>query len=269
VNSRFCLTCGTSLVRTYVESSIEKEKKKRIAKYIVTWYEDWRRSHRELEETMLEEIDATTCQGRFEIILLATLFSEYGVTEERAHDIWVHIKSWFQKNYLDYVEVFVGDDARGLAELKNESANLRIPPKFLINMAATSRNLLKHGGELNNLVVEDGWVATINNLRSTMRGVDQKAFWIARIMRQKGMWNIPGEYCCVSDSHVKALLQKTGFIVSTEDLFHNSRIMWEHFNQPFSQKYYDLSVFRYARSKGCKYCNFLKCGLETLGKCLR
>ena len=70
--------------------------------------------------------------------------------------------------------------------------------------------------------------------------------------------------------HVKAFLKKNGFVSDPEeDLFLNSRILWEYFNEPFEEKLYDLPVFRFARNHGCKKCGVIECNLRLVENCAR
>ena len=274
--SKFCRKCGTFLFKRLIQPSKEaapesrsiiEKNKEHIAKHIIDWYQNWLKSNADLEEELPREIDAESPEGKFEVVILATLFSEYIMREERAYRLWLKIKSWFRAKGYDYLKIFTGENVQGLSELKKEVQDIGALSRLLEQMQITSKNLLRHGGDLNNLLVKNNWIETIRRIQNNCYRVRQKAFWITRIMNQKEVWNVPGEYCCVSDSHVKALLKKTGFISSTEDLFYNSRIIWRYFNQPFNEKYYDLGIFRFAQEHRCKKCRLTRCDLESLEKC--
>lgn len=131
----------------------------------------------------------------------------------------------------------------------------------------TARNFGKYDSDLNGFLDDSNWRRTITRIQNNCVGVSQKAFWITRVMRQLGAWDVPGEYCCVSDSHIKGFIEKTGFISSSDDLFNNSKVMWKYFNDPFDAKFYDLSIFRFSRNHRCKNCEEKRCNLSQIKKC--
>lgn len=272
-SNRFCEKCGSYLtkkhiINRYVPFKLPSEKEKiQIAKYVVQVYEEDRKESGDLEISLLESLDVETVNGRFEVIMLATLFSLWAMREERAYAIWKNLISWIRKRETDYSKVFLDQSKTQI--LEKLLIKVRAPPKFLSNIIATAKNLDKVNGDLNGLILESSWRKTIQRIMNNCVGVNQKAFWITRVMKQKKAWDVPGRYCCVSDSHNKAFLLKTGFIRSDKDLFYNSEIMWKYFNKPFKNHWYDLPVFRFAKEKGCKKCRETICDFDTLRKCPR
>jgi len=258
---RFCDSCGSLLKSKYIEEyeptqyPIDEERLE-IAKYIYTEYESLRNKIGDLELDMLDSLSVNTASQRFNLVFLATLFSGWAMKEERAYSIWKNLTDSFQDKNLCLYEYLINSSGSPSKFLKEEYG---VPPKVGSNIWETARNLRRYHGDLNELKVEGNWARTLENVRIQCKGVNQKAFWVARVMRQKKAWDVPGQFCCVSDSHNKAILKKTGFIKSDLDLYHNSLVMWKYFNEPFENKYYDLPVFRFARSHGCKKCGLEKC----------
>ncbi|TFH14941.1 hypothetical protein E4H04_09325 [Candidatus Bathyarchaeota archaeon] len=266
---RFCDNCGSILQTVYHEEDeptkypLDDERQK-IATYIYEKYEEFRKDFGDLELDMLKQIKVDTIYDRFEIITLATLFSGYAMREERAYSIWSAITQYYRDSDTNLYDFLVGNI---IPPTQNLRERFGVPPKVTSSIWQTARNLIQYNGDLNGLQYDGSWSKTIENIANQCKGINQKAFWIARVMRQKQAWDIPGQYCCVSDSHNKALLMKTGFIKSDTDLFYNSLVMWRFFNEPFKNKYYDLPITRYARSSGCKNCFQSNCNLETLSDC--
>lgn len=266
---RFCSECGSLLKQIYVELGkptdhpLDDEKVK-IAEYVYNEYEEIRKEIGDLELDLLNSVNVNTVSGRFDMVVLATLFSGWAMREERAYSIWKNLTESFQESNTCLFSHLMDTKKSQFVQLTKKYG---VPPRIASNIWETARNLRKYDGDINGLLVEGSWVRTLENIRSYCKGVNQKAFWVARVMRQKKVWNVPGQYCCVSDSHNKALLKKTGFIKSDGDLFYNSQVMWKYFNEPFENKYYDLPVFRFARTHGCKKCSSKICNLETLSNC--
>ena len=213
---------------------------------------------------MLEKIKTTSANDRFDMVFLATLFSGWAMKEERAYSIWEDLTEDFQQRSISLYEHLVSSHSPPVEAL---ASSYGVPPKISLNIWSTARNLKHCNGDIEGLKVEGNWYRTLENIRNTCKGVNQKAFWIARVMRQKKTWDVAGRYCCVSDSHNKSFLRKTGFIKNDEDLYNNSLVMWRYFNEPFANHYYDLPVFRFARSHKCKKCNRNICNLEILSNC--
>ena len=266
---RFCSDCGSFLKHVYVEIGKPTEfplddEKVKIAEYIYNEYGELRKEIGDLELDLLNSVKVNSASGRFDMIFLATLFSGWAMKEERAYSIWKNLTESFQESNTSLYSYLIGAKE---SQLNHLTTRYMIPPKTVSNIVETARNLRPYNGDINGLIDENSWVRTLENIRKNCKGVNQKAFWFARVMRQKKAWDVPGQYCCVSDSHNKALLKKTGFIISDDDLYYNSLIMWNYFNEPFENKYYDLPVFRFARTHGCKKCSYQKCNLEMLSNC--
>jgi hypothetical protein len=249
--------------------------KKAIADYVLLWYGKFREKHSELEEIVLKEINVEDLAGRFEVILLATLFSLYMMEETRAFNIWRKITRWFKEKEIQYSDVFANSATKELDDFKDAyqifgvSSSFMEASNFLKYIKKSSFQLTYYKNDLNNLVVPNNWRGTIIRMQNTLTGVSQKAFWIARVMKQKGAWDVPGKYCCVSDSHVKAFLRKAGFVVNVDDLFYNSSVMWKFFNEGRLKNYYDIPVFRFAREPSfrCKKCDRKLCTIKMMKKC--
>ena len=241
-----------------------EEEKFEIAKHVYNEYEFMRKDVGDLELDMLEKVEVTTSHEQFELVFLATLFSAWAMREERAYRIWEGVTESYRQKPTSLYDYLLESRQPPTEVLR---ANYGVPPRVSSNIWETARNLKHVNGDIGSLKVEGSWYRTIENLRNACKGVNQKAFWIARVMRQKEEWDIPGHYCCVSDSHNRALLRKTGFVKSDEDLYNNSRVMWSYFNEPFKTHYYDLPVFRFARNHRCKKCNRQICNLSTLTSC--
>jgi hypothetical protein len=277
--NRFC-QCGKFLTirdkRVKVANAFSNDDEKRaIANYVLSWYEKWRISNKEIEHEILDHLNTDSPKGRFEVTMLAILFSMFGMEESRAFTIWRNIRTWFDAKGYDYDSVFSMNNPSKLEEFMNDYRTLGVPQKFLLNTrfidyvnSTLSELSNKYNGDLNGLVDTTHWRTTITRLQSCCKGVSQKAFWIVRVMNQKGTWSVPNEFCCVSDSHVKAFLTNSRFIDDANDLFKNSKIMWVYFNEGKPKKYYDLAIFRLAREgkPRCKDCGKV-CNLSTLVKC--
>lgn len=272
-----CDSCFKEIRKKNEGSSTDEEKKAK-ADYVIKWYEKWLETHSELERDMLKEINVENLEGRFEVIMLGTLFSEYIMKEERAFRLWNNIKRWFNERNYDYLEVLSGRDVTRLNEFEKYGLSISLPSRFTKKMKTTIHKLGAYGNDLNNLFSHNKWKATIRQIQDTCQGINQKAFWITRVMKQKGAWEIPSEFCCVSDSHVKAFLKKTGFVYDASDLFYNSKVIWEYFNQGRPRESFDLSIFRFARERTihlnnkqqrrqCKHCSTQQCSLENMMKC--
>jgi hypothetical protein len=291
-NNHFCRHCGKFLTyrdkRGLTTYSGIKEKilelntngnlennKRRIAEFVVKWYENYIKENQELEELFLEEINANHSDGKLEIIFLARLFSQYRLKEEKALEIWRQIKLWFLRESYCYREIFDKENLIGLKKLERKLIELGFPgdPEDLINQIGLAINRLKSADGEIKFERKNTWKETLESLADSLRGtgIRQKAFWIFRVLKQIGEWkDVPGEFCCVSDRHVKAFLKKQGFISHLDkDLFLNSKVIWKYFNEPFKVKYYDLPVFRFARIHKCAKCYVQKCGLVDLTKCTR
>lgn len=247
--------------------------KRRIADSVFNWYKQYNRNNQEVEETFLGEIDAKTSDGRIELILLARLFSQYMLREERAISIWSELKNWFQQEGLGYGEIFRNQNSLGVAKFSRKLSALGFPGNpfdLMSNLDLAMDRLRSENGEIE-FEKKDNWKDTVANLADSFRGtgIKQKVFWLFRVLKQTGEWSdIPGEYCCVSDIHVKEFLRKTGFVSDPEaDLFLNSKAIWEYFNAPFDEKLYDLAVFRFARNHGCKKCKVTECNSSYVEKC--
>jgi len=251
----------------YDRFEVKDDKLRSIARYVYEWYDKRRIEYGDLEEILLDELKVDTVDGRFEVVMLAILFSEWAMREERAYNLWKRTTTWLRSNNLSYYDVFSGENKEALKGLIILLEEINAPSRFLSKMSKTAKKLRRYGGDLNGLVDEDDWAGTVSKIKGCRIGVSQKAFWVARVMRQKGAWMVPGEFCCVSDSHNKAFLKKTGFIVNDNNLFANSRVMWKYFNEPFKRQYYDLSPFRFARHHGCKNCHEACCNLEKMKLC--
>jgi len=235
-----------------------------IAEYVYNEYEELRNEFGDLELDLLDSLDVDTVSGRFEMVFLATLFSGWAMREERAYSIWRYLTESFQGSKTSLYSYLV-DSNKPQRDFLTE--NYSVPPRIVSNIWETAKNLRKHDGDINGLIHDGSWLRTLENMRTKCKGVNQKVFWVARVMRKKKAWEVPGRYCCVSDSHNKEFLMKTGFIKSDDDLYYNSRVMWKYFNESFENKYYDLPVFRFARNRGCKKCGTKICNLETLSTC--
>jgi hypothetical protein len=278
-SKRFC-QCGKFLTikdkRVRVANALSNgDEKDAIADYVLSWYEKWRINNKEVEQEILAQLNTDSPKGRFEVAILAILFSMFGMEESRAFAIWRNIRNWFNSKGYDYTSVFSMNNPPKLKEFKNDYNSLGVPQKFLSNtrfidyVKFTLNELSnKYNGDLNGLVDETDWRKTITRLQNSCKGVSQKAFWIVRVMNQKGDWLVPNEFCCVSDSHVKAFLSNSRFTDDVTDLFKNSKIMWLYFNEGKPKKYYDLAIFRLAREgkPRCKDCAKV-CNLATLMKC--
>ena len=249
--------------------------KRRIADSVFKWYKEYTRNNREIEESFLGEINAKTNDGRIELILLARLFSEYRLREEKAIEIWNELRKWFHHEGLGYTEIFRNQNNLGVAKFRSKLSVLGFPGNafdLMSNLELAMDRLESENGEIE-FEKKDNWKDTVENLAGSFRGtyIKQKAFWLFRVLKQIGEWSdIPGEYCCVSDVHVKEFLRKTGFVSDPEaDLFLNSKIIWEYFNDPFDEKLYDLAVFRFARNHGCKECKATECNSRLVENCAR
>lgn len=266
---RFCSDCGSLLKTLYVEIGTPNnypldEEKVKIAEYVYNEYEEIRKEIGNLELDLLNSISVDSAYGRFDMIFLATLFSGWAMREERAYSIWKYLNHSFQESKTCLYDYLLKAKKTQLDQLNKQ---FKVPPKIISNILSTARILQSYDGDINELIDNKSWDRTLEKIRTSCKGVNQKVFWVARVMRQKKAWSIPGQYCCVSDSHNKALLKKTGFIKSDDDLYNNSLIMWKYFNEPFENKYYDLPLFRFAQIHGCKKCNIEKCNFETLSNC--
>ncbi|MBL7079829.1 hypothetical protein ISS39_05845 [Candidatus Bathyarchaeota archaeon] len=239
----------------------EKEK---IAEYVYLEYEELRREFGDLELDLLKSMKVNTASGRFDMVFLATLFSAWTMKEERAFSIWMNLTEAFQDANTSFYSYLIDAKESQLIDL---TKRFRVPPKTVSYIAKTAKNLRLYNDDINGLIDEKSWILTLKNIKKKCKGVNQKAFWIARIMRQKGVWDVPGRYCCVSDSHNKGFLLRTGFIKSDENLFHNSLVMWKYFNEPFETQWYDLPVFRFARLRGCSKCPKQICNFSQLSTC--
>jgi hypothetical protein len=277
--SRFCINCGKFLFssnkRVSPESITPGDNKKNIAEFVVKWYKNYIKENPEQEITFLSEIDASTSDGKIEIILLGRLFSQYRLKEEDALEIWRKVKTWFLEENYSYREIFEKKNAPGLLKLENKLLRIGFPgdPKKFVNQIKLAiRRLESPNGEIE-LKKKDRWKEAVESLAGSLRGtgIKQKAFWIFRVLKQIGEWeDIPGEYCCVSDKHVKSFLKKLSFVKRPdEDLFYNSRVIWNYFNEPFEERYYDLPVFRFARVHKCAQCKIASCNLDNLMKCAK
>ena len=240
------------------------DEKVKIAEYVYNEYEELREEFGDLELDLLKQVKVDTASGRFDMVFLATLFSGWAMREEVAYSIWRQTVKRFQKGDKDLYSYLKGLSKTQIGQF---SKKYGIPPKIASNIWETAKNLSKNNGDLNGLLDEDSWRRTLDRIASNCKGVSQKAFWVTRVMRQKGVWGVPGQYCCVSDSHNKAFLMKTGFIKSEGNLFYNSQVMWKYFNEPFKNHYYDLPVFRFARDHHCKKCHYKICNLEQMSNC--
>lgn len=266
---RFCDECGSFLERHYYEPDEPVEfplddEKLLIAEYVYTQYEETRSEYGDLELDLLNQLKVDTPSNRFDAIFLATLFSGWAMREERAYSIWQHVINRFREADSSLYSYLIG---LSRSQLDFFSTSYGVPPKIASNIWETAKKLREYNGDLNGLVDENSWRRTLDKIKSNCKGVSQKAFWITRVMRQKGVWDVPGHYCCVSDSHNKAFLMKTGFIKSEADLFYNSKVMWNYFNKPFKNHYYDLPVFRFGRNHYCKKCPSKICNYEKLSQC--
>lgn len=268
-NLRFCTECGSLLKKQYVEPKEPAEypldeEKVRIAEYVYNEYEELRGEYGDLELNLLKQLNVETIDGRFDMVFLATLFSGWAMKEEVAYSIWERTINQFHKEDTDLYTYLRGMSKTHVGHFSNKYG---VPPKIASNIWETARNLNKYDGDVNGLIEENSWRRTLDQIASNCKGVSQKAFWVTRVMRQKGKWDVPGQYCCVSDSHNKAFLMKSGFIKSEGNLVYNSRVMWEYFNEPFKNHYYDLPVFRFARNNHCKKCTAKICNLVRLTSC--
>ena len=243
-----------------------------IALFVLDWYKDYGKENLEPEMLFLDELDMSQPEGRFEVLLLARLFSEYRMKEENAIEIWKEIKSWFHERGYSYQEVFAGENPDGLEQLSNLLVELSFPgdlSRFADQMELLMTRL--QTGKIQ-FAKRGTWAKTVKALEMAFKGtgIRQKAFWVYRVLKQTGEWDdIPGKFCCVSDRHVKAFLRKSGFVSDPEeDLFLNSRIMWRYFNEQFEARYYDLPVFRFSREHGCARCNAAKCSIDRMRRCV-
>ena len=277
--SRFCSNCGkflsSSNKRFSPEPIISEDVKKSIAEFVVGWYKNYIKENPELEMTFLDKIDGSNSNGRIEILLLGRLFSTYRLKEENALEIWRKVRTWFMEERYSYREVFEKMNTAGLMKFTNKLREIGFPEdpeKFVNQIKLTIRRLESPDGEVE-FKRKDTWRETVKSLAGSLRGtgIKQKAFWIFRVLKQTGEWeDIPGKYCCVSDKHVKFFLKKLSFVLDPEgDLFYNSRIMWNYFNEPFEERFYDLPVFRFARIHKCARCKLESCDLGNLMKCAK
>jgi len=255
--------------------SASAAEKSRIANLVFNWYKEYSKDNPEIEKTFLTEINVKTNDGRIELVLLARLFSEYRLREEKALDIWDKLREWFRLEGLGYVEILRNKNEFGVAKFRGKLSELGFPGNafdLMDNLDLAMDRLESENGEIE-FKKKDNWKNTVENLSDSLRGtgIRQKVFWLSRVLKQIGEWSdIPGEYCCVSDVHVKEFLRKTGYISDPEaDLFLNSKVIWEHFNEPFSEKLYDLAVFRFARNHGCKNCRVTECNSALVEDCAR
>lgn len=81
------------------------DEKRTIAKSVFKWYNEYRARNQEVEEVFLKEIEANTSDGRIELVLLARLFSQYVLREEKAIEIWNELRRWFRKERFGYREI--------------------------------------------------------------------------------------------------------------------------------------------------------------------
>lgn len=125
--SRFCVNCGSLLEKVWIERKVElknsipvlEPEKIEVAKYIVEIYAKERKAFGDLEEKLLQDIDVETVDGRFEVIILAILFSEWAMREERAYHLWKKIISWFRSRNLSYSGVLLGKDSKNIMEFED------------------------------------------------------------------------------------------------------------------------------------------------------
>ena len=200
---RFCPQCGMLLKQKYVKSekpvhSPPDREKLEIAKKVYNDYESLRNEIGDLELDMLNKINITSPSNRFNIVFLATLFSAWAMREERAYSIWENLTEAYEQKPTTFYEYLINSKQPPIKTLRT---NYGVPPKVTSNIWTTARNIKHVKGDIEGLKVEGDWYQTIEKLRDSCKGVNQKAFWIARVMRQKETWDIPGQYCCVSDSH--------------------------------------------------------------------
>jgi hypothetical protein len=258
-----------------MNNEINSDAKRKIAELIVNWYRDYVKENQEIEEIFLDEIDVDDSDGRIELILLARLFSQYMLREEKAIGIWKELRKWFLEEGFGYREIFERKNKLGVEKFRHKLSELGFPGNALelaLNLELAINRLETPTGEIE-FQKKESWKKTVESLADSLRGtgIRQKVFWLFRVLKQTGEWrDIPGEYCCVSDVHVKVFLKKNGFVSDPEeDLFLNSRILWEYFNKPFDGKLYDLPVFRFARNHGCKECRVNECNIRLVENCAR
>jgi len=245
----------------------------RVAEVVIDWYEEYTKKNPELEDSLLDEISVNNDDGKIEMIMLARMFSQYRLREENALRIWKQVKSWFLEENYRYRDIFKRKDNIGVEKLDKKLRALGFPVSaadFITEIGLAVKNLQSSTGEIE-FQRKSTWKETTQSLTHSLRGtgIRQKAFWIFRVLKQIGEWeDIPGEFCCVSDVHVKAFLRKFGFVTNPdENLFLNSSTIWKYFNEPFEHKYYDIPVFRFARTHGCVSCNIKECSLSRLIEC--
>jgi hypothetical protein len=245
----------------------------RIAEVVIDWYEKYAKKNPELEESLLDEVKINNNDGKIEIILLARMFSQYRLREEDALRIWKQIKSWVSSENYRYRDIFEGKSDVGAKRLENKLRELGFPDSptdFITEIGCAIKKLQSSTGDID-FQRRSTWKETVQSLTHSLRGtgIRQKAFWIFRVLKQIGEWeDIPGEFCCVSDVHVKAFLKRFRFVTNPdEDLFVNSATIWKYFNEPFEHKYYDIPVFRFARIHGCAHCSIEECSLDRLIEC--
>lgn len=258
-----------------MNSETNSDAKRKIAALVVSWYKDYVTENQEIEEIFLDEIDVSNSDGRIELILLARLFSQYMLREEKAIEMWKELRKWFLEEGFGYREIFRRQNELGVDKFRNKLSVLGFPGNALdliFSLELAIDRLGLPNGEIE-FPKKEKWKDTVESLADSLRGtgIKQKAFWLFRVLKQVGEWpDIPGEYCCVSDVHVKAFLKKNGFVSDLdEDLFLNSRVIWEYFNEPFDEKLYDLPVFRFARNHGCKKCRVSRCNVRLVEDCAR
>lgn len=258
-----------------MNSQTSSDDKRKIAELVVNWYKDYVKENQEIEEIYLDEINVSNSDGRIELILLARLFSQYMLREEKAIEIWKQLRKWFPMEGLGYREIFERKNKLGVEKFQHKLSELGFPGNALelvLNLELAINRLEAPTGEIE-FQKKESWKKTVESVVDSLRGtgIRQKAFLLFRVLKQTGEWrDIPGEYCCVSDVHVKAFLKKNGFVSDPEeDLFLNSRILWEYFNDPFDEKSYDLPVFRFARNHGCKKCRVNECNTKLVENCTR
>lgn len=258
-----------------MNSESNPDEKRRIAELVFNWYKEYTKRNQEVEEVFLDEINASTNGGRIELILLARLFSQYMLREEKAIEIWNELRKWFREEGFGYSEIFKSQNQVGVSKFRNKLSVLGFPGNafdLIGNLELAIDRLESPNGEIV-FPKKDNWKETVETLAASLRGtgIKQKAFWLFRVLKQVGEWSdIPGEYCCVSDVHVKAFLKKNGFVSNPEDdLFLNRRVIWEYFNEPFDERFYDLAVFRFARNHGCKHCTVKECNSRLVEDCAR
>ena len=136
--------------------------KRRIADSVFKWYKEYTRNNPEIEETFLGEINVKTNDGRIELILLARLFSQYMLREEKAIEIWNELRKWFHQEGLGYTEIFRKQNNLGVAKFRSKLSVLGFPGNsfdLMGNLELAIDRLESENGEIE-FEKKDNWKVT-------------------------------------------------------------------------------------------------------------